>query len=362
MASNKNQHYVPQCYLRQFAYEQSTASIFVYNLDRKRLIPNAPIKSQCSKNYFYGEDLKLEKALQPIEGRYSDFIKKISLSSYRPNKEDDAFILDFWLLQYLRTEAASKRIVEMAEGFVKITGVTEFKLQLDEAIQESMQTFVEAREYVSDMKVCFLKNKTKHKFYTSDDPAVMTNRWHLIDKRAKGHSFGLSSGGNLFLLPLTPRLLMLAYDRDVYSVQSKNQWIDVKSENDVNALNSLQFINCRANIYTDSDSNELNIKYVHQSVEEIRPQVKHRFTYAVLDQINGNEKRYKVVSKDEAEKSQETLIHCQPVQISPYRWPKQIGWKHKGFVVTDGSGLCFIRKAHTAKYARNEFNKVMVDK
>lgn len=362
MALNKNQHYVPQCYLRQFSCEESEAAIFVYNLDKKKLIPNAPIKNQCSKNYFYGSDLKLEKALQPIEGRYSNLIKKVCLPNYKPNKDDNEFFLDFWLLQYLRTEAASRRLVEMAEGFVSVTGVDEFKIQLDDAIQQSMQAFSEAKNYVMDMKVCIFRNKTKNKFYTSDDPAILTNRWHFIDKRANGHTFGLSSGGNIFILPLTPKLLFLAYDPNVYSILSKNQWVDVKSNNDVDALNSLQFINCRANIYTESNLNQSNIDYLHQSIVSIRPSVKHRITCAVLDKVSATERRYKVVSKNEVTKDKDTLIHCQPIQTSPHRWPSQIRWKHKGFVLTNGSDVGFIRKNHAERYDVTTFYKVMINK
>lgn len=71
MASNKNQHYVPQCYLRQFAAGNSASAINLFNIDREKFINCAPLKNQCSKSYFYGDDLELEKALQPIEGCYA---------------------------------------------------------------------------------------------------------------------------------------------------------------------------------------------------------------------------------------------------------------------------------------------------
>ena len=76
MASNKNQHYVPQCYLREFATDSTSAAINLYNLDREKFIINASIKHQCSKNYFYGNNLLLEKAMQPIESNYSKVLKE----------------------------------------------------------------------------------------------------------------------------------------------------------------------------------------------------------------------------------------------------------------------------------------------
>lgn len=65
MASNKNQHFVPRCYLRPFTLDGNGLSINIFNIDRSRAIKNAPVKNQCSGDYFYGKDQKLERALQP---------------------------------------------------------------------------------------------------------------------------------------------------------------------------------------------------------------------------------------------------------------------------------------------------------
>jgi len=358
MASNKNQHYVPQSYLRQFSHEGSIASICLFNLDRSKLINNAPIKSQCSKNYFYGEDLVLEKALQPIEGQYSALVKKISLLNHIPDMDDCEFLLDFWLLQYMRTEAASKRTVEITEGLIDLAEATDYKMKLDEAVQQAMTIFAEIRGIVKDMKVVFFKNKTKVDFYTSDDPAVLTNRWHLLDERAKGHSFGLNSAGNLLILPLTPKIVMLAFDSDVYSLQNKNKWVEVKDKNDIDAINSLQFINCRSNIYTRSESSTDNIKYLNTITKGIKPEVKYRFTYAVLDRVERGEKTFKAIDKKEAEKHSEAIIHCQPIHVTPPIWPKQIKWKEKGFLITNGSGLGFVRKSYATQSGILNFYKI----
>ena len=57
MASNKNQHFVPRCYLREFTHKSENKAITVYNIDRKKCIPKAPVKNQCSKDYFYGKTI-----------------------------------------------------------------------------------------------------------------------------------------------------------------------------------------------------------------------------------------------------------------------------------------------------------------
>jgi hypothetical protein len=83
MASNKNQHFVPRCYLRAFSSDGGGLVINLLNLDRHRTIPNAPLKGQCSRSYFYGEDLRLEKALQTFEGPYATMLTDITQPDYQ---------------------------------------------------------------------------------------------------------------------------------------------------------------------------------------------------------------------------------------------------------------------------------------
>ncbi|MCD9466838.1 DUF4238 domain-containing protein [Photobacterium iliopiscarium] len=362
MASNKNQHYVPQCYLKKFASDESKAAISLYNLDRKKLVKTAPIKNQCSKNYFYGEDLILEKALQPIEGRFSAMIRNIEEPGYILTKPNELFLKQFWLLQYLRTEAASRRSVELSAGMGAVVGEVEFKMELKEAVQQSMRMFDKTKHLISDLKVCLFKNNTPTTFVTSDDPAVSTNWWHLFDKRAELQSFGFGSAGSLFILPLTPTLLMLAYDGDVYNVPNKNGWVKVKNTSDVDAFNYLQFLNCRANIYTESLDNLPYLELIHNAIIAIKPSQRHKINYAILDKSDDGIKRFRVVDSPDTEEHEEAIIHCQPVYVAPPAWPRLIKWKLKGFVLTNETGVGFIRASRAEMLGTNDFYKLPVRK
>jgi hypothetical protein len=48
MASNKNQHFVPRCYLRAFTCNGENRMINLFNIDRRVCIEGAPVKHQCS--------------------------------------------------------------------------------------------------------------------------------------------------------------------------------------------------------------------------------------------------------------------------------------------------------------------------
>jgi hypothetical protein len=78
MASNKNQHFVPRCYLRPFTIDGANRAINLYNIDRRKFIERAPVKHQCSGDYFYGKDQLLDKAIQAMEGAYGTALRIIT--------------------------------------------------------------------------------------------------------------------------------------------------------------------------------------------------------------------------------------------------------------------------------------------
>ncbi len=364
MATNKNQHYVPQCYLREFSMEGANSAINLFNIDRKKFIACAPIKNQCSKNYFYGKDLRIEKALQPIEGEYSSVLKAISKPGYCLTDDHRRVLARFWLLQNMRTEAASRRSILLSEEMSEGLGgdAVNFKVELEEAVQNSMNAFIHNITAIDDLKVCLIKNKSNIDFITSDDPAVLTNKWYLVDDRAAGKSFGFGSAGNVVLLPLTPKIFCLGYDGSLYNVSHKKGWLEIKDEQDVQALNEHQFLNCRANIFVRDLTDKDKLLAAFECTENNRPESRHKINYAILDSIEDGEKTYKCVSAEEARGVVDSMVHCQRIDANPNLWPKQIRWRPRGFAYTNDSGAGFIRQ-ELAKTMPNEgFRKERINK
>jgi hypothetical protein len=52
-------------------------AIHLFNIDRSLFVAKAPVKNQCSRDYFYGEDELLEQALQATEGAYARGLSEI---------------------------------------------------------------------------------------------------------------------------------------------------------------------------------------------------------------------------------------------------------------------------------------------
>ena len=352
MASNKNQHFVPRGYLREFTRFSDGKAINVYNIDIRKCIPNAPVKSQCSGDYFYGKDEKLESAIQFIESSYGSILRDIIDRPKEINEKQIIVLKRFWLLQYLRTEAASRRAVEMNNDLATVVGLKgeEFNLSVKEAVQMAMMTYTEIMKVIDDLEVCLVYNKTDYPFVTSDNPAVLSNKWHLNDWRTRFRSFGLRTCGNILFLPLTPKIICIAYDSDVYSIARKNGWSSISSIADVKAFNEHQFLNCVANIYLKDIEHKNFVCESFYEVADIRPPERHRINYAVLDYSNGEYSRYKVIDPAEAEKHQDAMVHTETIHHRPVSWPSVIRWKINARVYTNGTGLGYLRKYHSLEY------------
>jgi Protein of unknown function (DUF4238) len=360
VATNKNQHFVPRCYLRQFTVGGAGRAINLYNIDRGRFIEGAPVKNQCSGDYFYGKDPLLESAIQTVEQSYGTIVRKILQPSYYLTDEHRSALKLFWLLQHLRTEAASKRSVEMTNSMASIADPqnAEFRLQIREAVQVAMHTFADSMAVVSDLKVCLIRNRSAVPFVTSDDPAVLTNRWHLQFPKRSGLSFGLRSAGTILLLPLSPSILCISYDGDMHSIPHRDGWVDLRDTQDADAFNQHQYLNCRANIFVKDKLHFDEVRNAYLNVSKLRPVTRHKIHYAVLDMAMGEHKRYVVVDPATAGLHQEALIHSQTVHVSPTLWPRQISWRSNACVFYNGTGAGYVRKTSTNRRGMTPFKKL----
>lgn len=361
MPSNKNQHFVPRCHLRPFTKDGAKQAINLFNIDRVQFVENAALKSQCSRDYFYGTDQLLENALRAMEDGYGRLMLEIVNPTYRLLDAHRVLLRRFWLLQHLRTEAVSLRIIEMQEAVRATLGpsLEEFGSTIREAVVMAMQIFAKEMEIVDDLKVCLIRNRTGMSFVTSDNPAVMTNRWYLTDRRTQGASPGLHSAGALMLLPLSPRILCLMYDGDIYSVPHTDGWVEVKHKADIRAFNQHQFLNCLSNIYfRDWDSRE-GIHQDFNAVASSRPAARHQIHYAVYEGDEGQWETFRVVNRPGRPSDGRGLIRSAIITAKPTTWPRQVGWRAKGAAYWNGTGVGYIRHGTICRQRSVGFKKVV---
>lgn len=211
MADNKNQHFVPKAHLKPFTVDGEGRAIHLFNLDADRAIPNASVRNQCSHDNFYGQDKQLERAIQTVEGAYGSAIKRLVIEQAPLSALDRIVLRRFILLQHLRTQAASVSASQIGAALARIPGVLpegeafDPKAAMLEAVQGAMFFYARSMKIVDDLQLTLIRNRTRTPFITSDDPAVLTNRWHLQNPRARRLAYGVRSAGSIMILPLSPR-------------------------------------------------------------------------------------------------------------------------------------------------------------
>lgn len=243
------------------------------------------MKGQCSRSYFYGKDLRLEKLIQKSEGLYSTTVQRIV--EKLPVSDMDKFVLrHFCLLQYCRTDAASQR---MALAYAEISDVAfdgsppaELKLPISDFVQDGMRAFANSFRVINDLKVCLIQNRSCREFITSDDPAILTNRWYLQTPRAKGLSFGLQHSGTLLFLPIAPETLCVIYDGDVYSIPNEGGWTATHKLADVEAFNEHQILGCMSNLFFARWADLDTVDHAFLQTSPYRPSARHEVVTGVL--------------------------------------------------------------------------------
>lgn len=365
MASNKNQHFVPRCYLRSFTKDGANSAINIFNVDHRRFIEGAPVKNQCSRDYFYGEDLFIERALQPVEGRYANVLKEILEPGYQLTDEHKYFLLDFWLLQQQRTEASAKLTADRVAAFSSTASLPDDYVSPDfkECVLLGLKAYSLNRHAVQDLQGCLVKNTSSVPFITSDDPAIHTNRWYLSRHGAQGHtSFGLSHSGALVMLPLSPEVLFLGYDGDVYSVKRSNRWAVVKDDKDVKAFNQHQFLNCNSNVFVRGTAYQESILDDYLEIAPFRLTSKFQTGRLKMVKDDGKTRTFTKFPSEGDLQEGEYMVYTQSRHARPISWPKIIQLRFNGTAYTNGSLERFIRKAQAQIKGGAGYKKVRISK
>lgn len=117
MAINNNQHFVPKTYLHPFGNDDQR-SINLYALGSNRCVEGASIKSEWSRDYFYGGEPVFEDFIQYFEGRYGQSFGRLQQRDLLDS--DIGVLFDFFVLQYLRTPHQLAQRKQVFEGFRNI--------------------------------------------------------------------------------------------------------------------------------------------------------------------------------------------------------------------------------------------------
>jgi hypothetical protein len=343
MAGHKNQHYVPRCLLKPFSLSAEGKAINLYNIASDRLIPSARLKGQCAKSYLYGEDGKLEKILATIEGSFAATRARVIAGS---NAEQDRRDLNFFTyLQLRRTETAA---VRLAESYAMMdanlpTDVAPPMPSGRQLILQSLSFCLDTRHDIEDLKVRIIENQSKVDFVISDDPSIMTNRY--AKQKLQGASFGVSSSGVFFVLPLAPRFAVICYDGLVYSLPGlKDGRLYLRNASDVEALNELEQLKASANIYFSKWEDRDYVRERFLAAKDRRPTEWCSITHLVPVGQDKTEERYREGTIEEAKKAGRSLMQMSFKYPEPSLWFFPLKYRNKPKTFYEGTGVGHVRK------------------
>lgn len=265
MSSKKNNHYVPQFHLRQWSNNKKT--IMTYNITKDIYVKQAAIKNQASKNYLYGHNNNFEDVMGQIESYaspiYSKIIKNENLDCLDENELDFVyFFVNFCNERsnsraneqsYILTETAKVRLKMLkahnVPGTEKYTyeDIEKLNLHYDNPNLLSVQTIMKYYGLTYDLDCILIHNKSNYEFLTSDYPTIVYNLFSNVHNLFSG--WGMSSGGIIYILPISPKFAIMLYDSCAYDCKINNGVIEIKKENDINEINKLIMLNSEFCVY-----------------------------------------------------------------------------------------------------------------
>ena len=239
MATQKNQHYVPQFYQRRFSPDGK--SIGSYIIEQERKIDQASIKHQASRDFFYTNETErknnLEASLGALEAMTQKVMEKLEANPRKVlDKMDESTLYVFTILQLGRTVAHANKIQNTAETVTKqllkevihhkqSNSEKDLKELSEDEIDKYFLSFqslggfslgIQAQMIPTcvDLEQKILINHTGHVFVASDNPAVLYN---MFFERMGLDESGMGCRGVFVFMPFSPELAIVLYDGKVYN-------------------------------------------------------------------------------------------------------------------------------------------------
>lgn len=284
MPTNKNQHFLPQHYLRLFSVDGGK-NIGITRLEPFKFI-TGPIKGQCQAEWFYRDDGELDEWLKQTESGYGNMLPGL-IDARRMSGEQLVACRFLAVLFNIRTKKAaeihglfSRRMffdvvnegidrgevppppADWSMDTVEATGVSGFLVK-----NSLLQCFFE----MSTLHCKLLEPTGEARFVTSDHPTVCMNQLFAKEAETTKRSYsGFSRSGFQLILPLCPTLCLFFYDPKVYKVGSKRDNLVGLRDGDVELLNSLQVQNADACLYTGSSDSASEMRALVEQFGKLR--------------------------------------------------------------------------------------------
>jgi hypothetical protein len=327
-----------------FTERRNGKSINLFNIKSGKLVHGAPIKHQCSGNFFYGEDREFENLLGTLEGMYAKILREIEVGRISDYAFD--WLLLFMAIQNCRTRRAADSAGDFLQKSAAVTLRGHTIKESDKPdLSHNALIFYALRQFkaivpcLRDLQLGVIRNRTKSYFLTSDNPLIATNRFYL--QKLGADNFGMLSAGALLILPVGPEFAISLYDSGMYSVENHGGFVEVKNANDITAFNEMQYVNADENIYFSRTEDGTQIVSAFELVRKQRPSEKIKLTeYAEV-----SEGKYRLVEGNIDDTDVKAkMISYQTPKPRVTHWPSVFKFKLKPKAYSNGSIAGYVRR------------------
>ena len=227
MNKPKNQHIIPQCYLKQFVDPNTPSGqepyVWIFDRDKKKGKKKKTPKNILSETDFYtlkvegGEkDYSIEESLSQLESEYSSVFEKKIKYKIPLNDYEHTVFCAFVAAMLQRTQKQKENIegffdqlIKVADDLEKAHGAkpkksSELKQAKEDAHKLSMlQIIPKITQVLLRMNLAFLCASRQGSFITSDTPCFLFNeklQWHPF------YGVGLAQKHVEMRMPLSPEI------------------------------------------------------------------------------------------------------------------------------------------------------------
>lgn len=229
MIKNKptKQHYVPQCYLREFADPTTPSNkepfVWIFDKDGKNERRDK-VKNVLASNDLYTikikgqKDYSIEETLANLEGKYAEIFRAKIRNKLPLTEEEHIILCAFVSVMLQRTlrhkdnlERFYSELIEHAEAIERAHNLPPKESERLKKFKEDahklgvVHLLPDITELLMKMSIAFLCSKGGEKFVTSDDPCNLFNpdlQWQ------KFLGPGLGQKNVQITLPLSPEIML----------------------------------------------------------------------------------------------------------------------------------------------------------
>jgi len=277
----REQHFIPRFLLKYFSVDANGKLINVHLLNENRLSKGASLKNQAQRHYLYGMDQKLEKFYEQLEGNTASVIRKLSTGFLYLNNEENLHLKLFIHYQMNRTPGNVELFNNSIESIIKNMAsynkklknhLNEFAIGINNPYMFLFRLATKALHVIMNLRIGLLGSSNKKPFIIGQNPVVRLNPF-LKAKNWQWSTQGLILKGIMIIMPISPQFSVIMYDSLCYTLINKYpNWII--SDNDIDLLNYLQYLNTKECIYFSYDPDITYFNSISDKTKNFRNDVK----------------------------------------------------------------------------------------